>query len=174
MKGLLLAEAYYQDHGEPLLRKRFPQLMDRLAIGLVGSGSECFGFDDHYSRDHNWGPSFCIWLTDDDYDRFGADLIHAYDSLPQSYQGIRAHLWRMGKNACGDPFDFPSSTAVIPAYPVHPQLIPSGWQFPNPIWRNVPTAKYFMTLWVYSPLGAINYVPIIRKMCDATKLPLVA
>ena len=88
MKGLLLAEAYYQDHGEPLLRKRFPQLMDRLAIGLVGSGSECFGFDDHYSRDHNWGPSFCIWLMDDDHDRFGADLIQAYDSLPQNYQGI--------------------------------------------------------------------------------------
>ena len=88
MKGLLLAEAYYQDHGEPLLCKRFPQLMDRLAIGLVGSGSECFGFDDHYSRDHNWGPSFSIWLTDDDYDRFGADLIRVYDSLPQTYQGI--------------------------------------------------------------------------------------
>ena len=88
MKGLPLAEAYYKDYGEPLLRKQFPRLMDRMAIGLVGSGSESFGFDDQFSRDHNWGPSFNLWLTDDDYDRFGEDLIEAYDSLPRTYRGF--------------------------------------------------------------------------------------
>jgi Domain of unknown function (DUF4037) len=106
VKGLLLAEAYFQDHGEPLLRKQFPQLMDRLAIGLVGSGSECFGFDDDYSRDHNWGPSFSIWLTDDDYDHFGEDLTRAYDSLPQTYQGITRTPLATGEERLRGPLRF--------------------------------------------------------------------
>ncbi|MGD9290261.1 MAG: hypothetical protein PVG74_21765, partial [Desulfobacterales bacterium] len=88
MKGLPLAEGYYREYGAPLLQKQFPRLMNRLAVGLAGSGSECFGFDDQHSRDHNWGPSFNIWLTDDDYDRFGEDLIQAYDSLPPTYRGF--------------------------------------------------------------------------------------
>ena len=56
--------AYYRSIGHPMIRERFADCEDRLAVGLVGPGSECFGFDDELSHDHDWGPAFCLWLTD--------------------------------------------------------------------------------------------------------------
>ena len=51
-----------------MIERNFPKLVGRYAAGMVGEGSGCFGFDDEISRDHDFGPGFCIWLTDDDYD----------------------------------------------------------------------------------------------------------
>lgn len=88
MKGLELAEQYYKTYGEPMLNERFPELKDRAAAGLVGMGSECFGFDDAFSADHDYGPSFCLWLTAEDYRQFGEALQQAYAELPGSFQGV--------------------------------------------------------------------------------------
>ena len=71
MKGLQLAEAYYNDLGAPMILERFGYLDSRVAVGMVGPGSECFGFDDEISRDHDWGPAFCMWLTSDDFKKYG-------------------------------------------------------------------------------------------------------
>lgn len=88
MKGLQLAEAYYNDVGAPMLRDRFSDLAERIAVGLAGPGSECFGFDDEISRDHDWGPAFCLWLTLDDYKKYSKDLQSAYEQLPPVYKGF--------------------------------------------------------------------------------------
>ena len=89
-QGLALSRAYYEQVGRPMLEKRFPGQLDRMAIGLAGDGSECLGFDDALSRDHDWGPSFCIWLTNEDYVTFGQELQRAYDSLPGEFGGFPA------------------------------------------------------------------------------------
>jgi hypothetical protein len=52
---------------------------DRIAAGLVREGSECFGFDDELSRDHDRGPGFCLWLTADDYIEVGTELQRSYE-----------------------------------------------------------------------------------------------
>ena len=62
MKGLETAKQYYEIYGRQMIRGQFPERADQTAAGLVGYGSECLGFDDEISTDHDYGPSFCIWL----------------------------------------------------------------------------------------------------------------
>ena len=66
MNCLELSREYFFGTAEPNLKSIFPDLYPRLAAGLVGNGSECFGFDDDISRDHDWGVDFFIWTTDSD------------------------------------------------------------------------------------------------------------
>lgn len=87
MNHLELSRKYFENFGKPLIEKGFPQLAQRYAAGLVGQGSGCFGFDDEYSKDHDFAPGFCIWLTDEDYDNYGSDLQQAYDYLPIEFEG---------------------------------------------------------------------------------------
>lgn len=87
--GMQLAKEYWQTYGKPLLElEEFRDYKNRIAAGLVGHGSECYGFDDEISRDHDFGPGFCIWLTDEDYAKIGEDLQAAYNDLPQEYAGF--------------------------------------------------------------------------------------
>lgn len=86
--GMELCEAFYQEYGIPMIRTAFPMYESMIAVGLVGEGSDCFGFDDEISRDHDFGPGFCMWLTDQVYDEIGERLQQAYDALPATYMGI--------------------------------------------------------------------------------------
>ena len=109
MKGRELAEAYFRQHGVELI-KPFPGVRDRIAAGMVGPGSECFGFDDEWSRDHDWGPGFCLWLTDEDYASVGEALQQAYHRLPSRFMGFGPRKsspgeeWRVGVNRIRDFF----------------------------------------------------------------------
>ena len=94
MKGLEIARAYYEEYGKPMLREKFPELIPLLAAGLLGSGSECFGFDDEISRDHDFEPGFCLFLPGEDVvDRKAAfALERAYAALPGEFMGLRRTL----------------------------------------------------------------------------------
>lgn len=87
MKGLELSRLYYEQIGRPALEDRFPELLPQMAFGLAGEGSECFGFDDELSRDHDWGPGFCVWLDRPDYEEFGAQVQAVYKALPGEWAG---------------------------------------------------------------------------------------
>lgn len=91
MKGLELARQYYEAFGAQMLQQQFPQVLPYLAIGLAGSGSECYGYDDETSRDHDFEPAFCIFLPGEDVvDRATAfRLERAYAKLPKEFMGLK-------------------------------------------------------------------------------------
>ncbi len=60
MKGLELAEKYYKEFGEGMLHEQFSGVLSQIAVGLIGSGSECMGYDDEISKDHDFEPGFTI------------------------------------------------------------------------------------------------------------------
>ncbi len=101
MRGLPLSEAFYRTLGRRMIENEFPGHKHRIAVGLVGMGSECFGFDDALSRDHDWGPAFCMWLDRTDFDTIGPDLQKAYESLPSSFLGFERKTSPWGRGRTG-------------------------------------------------------------------------
>lgn len=72
---------FYDEHVAPMIHERFGEYESRIAVGLAGEGSDCFGFDDAISRDHDFGTGVCLWLTDEDMALFGHELDQAYCAL---------------------------------------------------------------------------------------------
>ena len=100
MKGIILSERYFFEICAPMIEEKFPDYRKKIAAGLVGDGSECFGFDDEISQDHDWGPAFCLWLTKDDYGAIGKSLQNEVNKLPQEFAGIKARQegpWGAGR-----------------------------------------------------------------------------
>lgn len=81
MRGLDEARQLYLQRGAQLIHERFPEYEGRIAVGLCGHGSECFGYDDELSRDHDFTPGFCLWLTAEDDRLIGVELSRAYREL---------------------------------------------------------------------------------------------
>ena len=104
MKGLELSYKYYLEFGSPMIHEQFPNLESVIAVGLVGSGSECFGYDDEISADHDFEPGFCIFIPDESVisskEEFA--LERAYSRLPKEYMGYsRNALSPVGGNRHG-------------------------------------------------------------------------
>lgn len=91
MKGLELCREYFENYGRAMLEE-FPEIKDRIAVGLAGEGSECLGFDDELSRDHDFEPGFCLWLTKEDERAYGFKLSRAYAKLPKEFKGFRRQM----------------------------------------------------------------------------------
>ena len=110
MNGIQLAKSYYDAYGRELLAA-FPELENKIALGIAGSGSECLGYDDEVSQDHDFEPGFCIFAFVED----GADadsagvpgggfagkaltrmeafaLERAYAKLPKEFEGFTRSL----------------------------------------------------------------------------------
>lgn len=104
MKGLELSENFYYEYGEKMIKENFADVEKYLAVGLVGSGSECFGYDDEISQDHDFEPGFCIFIPDESIidSRTEFALERAYAKLPKEFMGYkRSPLNPVGGNRHG-------------------------------------------------------------------------
>jgi len=102
MKGLEEARKFYETAGREMIAREFADYENRIAVGLVGHGSECFGFDDDISRDHDFETGFCLWLTREDEEKIGFRLTRAYDKLKAEYNGTElSHTSVIGANSQG-------------------------------------------------------------------------
>ena len=99
MKGLEISKKFYEEYGKNMLRDEFSDILPYIAAGLCGQGSECLGFDDSVSRDHDFEPGFMIFLPGEDkVSRRRAFLLErAYAKLPKEFCGVS----RLGVNPVG-------------------------------------------------------------------------
>ncbi|MCD8027437.1 MAG: DUF4037 domain-containing protein [Erysipelotrichaceae bacterium] len=100
IKGLQLCEQYYENYGIDML-ENFKEYLPYMAIGLCGEGSDCLGYDDELSHDHDFGPGFCIWLPREIYDEIHIDLQEAYDHLPRKFMGYQRNTTSQAINRVG-------------------------------------------------------------------------
>ena len=77
---------FYEEQVADLIHREFPAYEQRIAVGIAGEGSDCFGYDDEISRDHDFGTGVCLWVTDEDMERFGYRLSIAYNELVDSVE----------------------------------------------------------------------------------------
>ncbi len=92
MQGIEISKEFYLKYGKPMLSEQFGDVIDSIAVGLAGDGSECFGFDDDISRDHDFEAGFCLWITEKDEEKFGFKLERAYAKLPKEFMGLRRSM----------------------------------------------------------------------------------
>ena len=89
IKGLELSKRYFYDIVLPEFEKNLKDILPLCAFGLVGEGSECYGYDDELSQDHDFGPSVCIWLRKDDYLKYEDRVNEVLKNLPKTYLGFQ-------------------------------------------------------------------------------------
>lgn len=107
-KGIDICKKYYDRYVRPMIDEKFPEYASKIACGLSGEGSDAFGYDDDLSRDHDWGPSVCLWISEETNAKIGEDLRKAYEELPGEMDGIKRAPYVRGRDRRG--------VQVIPEY----------------------------------------------------------
>ena len=98
LNGLRLSRDYYEQFGKAAFGSadakwnqddsRDSQELDGICFAKLGEGSECFGLDDLLSKDHDFGPGFCIFVTRNQFDKYGEELEKLYNELPDNFRGF--------------------------------------------------------------------------------------
>lgn len=127
--GMSLCREYFETYGKPMLETKFPEYADKIAVGLAGEGSDCFGYDDAASRDHDWGPDFCMWVTEETWNAVGDKLQEAYGQLPGEFKGFKRKVTPAGQGRRG----------VMKISSFFERLLQAD-SYEKIDWRNVPDA----------------------------------
>lgn len=90
IKGMKLAESFFEEAARPLLSSRYPGLS--YSAGLLGFGSDVLGYDDFTSCDHMWGPRFYLFLAPEDIGKREAIMDLFSRKLPPVYRGFSVNL----------------------------------------------------------------------------------
>lgn len=92
MQGIELSREFFNTYGRPMLQNNFAEIESLLAVGLCGSGSECYGYDDEVSKDHDFEPGFCIFVPEGLDRKTEFQLERAYSKLPKEFMGFKRSL----------------------------------------------------------------------------------
>lgn len=71
------------------IKKIDEDILNYIAIGLFGSGSECNSYDDKISKDHDFTLLPIILIKDSYYDKYSAIINDILDKLPKEYLGLK-------------------------------------------------------------------------------------
>ena len=78
---LEMSRRLYRDFIAPMIRFEFPSYESRIAVGLIGEGSECFGYEDSLSADHDLAPGLCLFLDGEAFEKIGKELARRYEEV---------------------------------------------------------------------------------------------
>lgn len=102
MKVIDICRRFYEEEAKETIAAKFPDYVNKIAVGLAGAGSECFGYEDEQSRDHDMFAGFQLFLTAEDAETIGFALSALYDRLPREFMGLPTeHRSRMGDGKHG-------------------------------------------------------------------------
>lgn len=87
---------------KPEFDEKFGIVMQRAAVGLAGYGSDCYGYEDIASRDHDWGPGVCIWLPKEEFTKYSKQMQELYDELTKEpFEGYKRNTSSHGNGRVG-------------------------------------------------------------------------
>lgn len=101
MSTIDICREFYETKIATMIHAKFPEYEERIAVGLAGEGSECWGYDDRISKDHDFGVGLCLWLTEKDYNEIGNELNREYLKIAGDTAGTRLS-YRRGVLKIGD------------------------------------------------------------------------
>ena len=128
--GITLCRELYEAYA-PLMLERLPkEVSSVMAVGLVGEGSECFGFDDAHSQDHDWGPAFCLWVPEAVLSAYQPAIEQVLAQLPDSFKGYATRMAPQQRNGRVGPFSLEHFYARF----LRASKVPEGWRE----WRMIP------------------------------------
>ena len=81
MQAIKASEKWFRQWLLPALQERFPEVLAHIAVGVAGRGSECLGYDDDISRDHDIRNTVTIWIAEKDDAVYGFRLIRIYNDI---------------------------------------------------------------------------------------------
>jgi len=142
-----LCRLFFLEWGLPYIRSHYPQLEMRIAAGLF-ERSRAIEADDELSRDHDWGPSFQLFLTDADFDAVGEALYKQITSdAPDEWSGCRHTFKKSMERITVDPIGgyFRGQLECDHTSP------PDDWEFPENVESNLFYLKHGPLF--YDPLG---------------------
>lgn len=119
--GLEISRDYIGEIILPGLRAELGDDADRLAVAVIGTGSDVQGWDDEISRDHHWGPRATIFHRRDDEEglkpRVTRFLNHALADTYRDYHVVIGleDLIGVCSSSIEDFFAFFLGTAALPA-----------------------------------------------------------
>ncbi|MBE6356159.1 MAG: DUF4037 domain-containing protein [Lentisphaerae bacterium] len=100
MRALDVAEKWYFDLLAPALEAEFGEVSARIAAGVAGRGSQCFGYDDEVSRDHDYGIGLSLWLTDEDDLKYAIPIHRTFQKLHRELPEIFTASRRSAHGYC--------------------------------------------------------------------------
>ena len=110
LPGLELSGYFYHEAVRPLLDQYYPGLQH--AAARLDFGSDVLGFDTPMSMDHGWGPKVTLFLREDDFQAYQAEINRRLaDDLPREVHSFSTHF--------GEPLADGGKMAVVDHGPIH-------------------------------------------------------
>ncbi|MDJ0636218.1 MAG: DUF4037 domain-containing protein [Xenococcaceae cyanobacterium MO_188.B29] len=89
--GLELSKSFYKEAVKPILESHFSEL--KYSAALIGYGSDVLDFDNLVSTDHEWGPRLLLFLSEEDYEKYQAEIDNTLSKkLPYTFKGFSTNF----------------------------------------------------------------------------------